>query len=73
MIDDDKPMVLSVASLTDVRLIDGGDTFAVRFQAPGGREVAVLIPREAASKLDAQISGMLSQPLRRTRDEQSGT
>jgi hypothetical protein len=31
MIDDDKPMVLLVASLTDVRLIDSADTFAVRF------------------------------------------
>ena len=49
-------MVLSVASFIDVELMDGGDTVAIRFQAPDGREVAVLVPRAAASALQTQLA-----------------
>lgn len=41
-----RPVVLSVRSFTGIEPIDGGDTVVVRFQAPDGREVALLVPKE---------------------------
>lgn len=41
-----RPVVLSVSSFTGIEPIDGGDTIVVRFQAPDGREVALLVPKQ---------------------------
>jgi hypothetical protein len=60
-----RPVVLSVASFTDVELMDGGDTLAMRFQAPDGREVAMLVPRAAAFALQTQLADILTQSLLR--------
>ena len=63
-----RPVVLSVASVTDVQPMDGGDTLAVRFEAPDGREVAVLVPRGAAAALQAHLADILARPLCREHD-----
>ena len=68
MIGSNRPVVLSVASVIDVRPIDGGDTLAMRFQAPDGREVAVLVPRKASVDLQTRLTEMFAQPLPRERD-----
>jgi len=41
------PWAVAVRALTSIRLIDGGDTVDVRFEAADGRMIAVLIPRAA--------------------------
>ena len=46
-----RPVVLSVRTITGIEPIDGGDTLAVRFEAPDGREIALLVPRNAVSEL----------------------
>ena len=51
-----KPVVLLVAEFTSVEVMDGGDTRAVRFKAPDGREVAMLVPQWAAENLQAQVA-----------------
>ena len=51
-----RPVVLSVAEFTRVEVMDGGDTLAVRFKAPDGREIALLVPQRAATNLQAQIT-----------------
>lgn len=48
MTDYNRPVVLSVASFTDVQQMDGGDTLVVRFEAPDGRDLVMLVPRRAA-------------------------
>jgi hypothetical protein len=63
MANDAQPRVLAVAGFVDVRLIDGGDTIAVRFEGPDGREVAVLVPRAAATLLQTHLADALSQPV----------
>ncbi|HEX8416144.1 MAG TPA: hypothetical protein VF641_00930 [Methylobacterium sp.] len=50
-----RPVVLSVAALKATETIDGGDTVVVRFEAPDGREIALLIPRKAASELGDRL------------------
>jgi hypothetical protein len=62
MTENNRPVVLSVASFTDVQLMDSGDTLAVRFQAPDGRELVILVPRQAAAALQPQVSEVLAQP-----------
>lgn len=69
MPESNRPVVLSVGSFTDVHLMDGGDTVAVRFQASDGRELAVLVPRGSASDLQAGLADLLTQPLRLKRDD----
>ena len=51
-----RPVVLSVAEFTRVEVMDGGDTLAVRFKAPDGREIALLVPQMAAENLQAQVA-----------------
>lgn len=65
MADDDQPRVLSVSSFVGVRLIDGGDTAVMRFLAPDSREIAVLVPRQAALALQANLFDQLSQTVSR--------
>ena len=48
-------VVMSVASLKETGLIDGGDTLAVRFGAPDGREIVLLIPWNVARELSDQL------------------
>lgn len=67
MPDSNRPVVLSVASFIGVRLIDGGDTVAVSFQAPDGREVAVVVPHRAAADLQVSLSDVLALPSRNNR------
>lgn len=69
MTENNRPVVLSVASFTDVQPMDGGDTLAVRFEAPDGREAVVLVPRRAASALQTHLAEILAQPLCREHDE----
>jgi hypothetical protein len=64
MTENNRPVVLSTANLIGLRLVDGGDTVALRFEAPDGREVAILIPRDAASELDLQLGEVLARPWR---------
>jgi hypothetical protein len=40
-----RPVVLSVRSFTSIASINGGDTVVVRFQAPDGRDIALLVPK----------------------------
>lgn len=51
MPDNMRPVVLSVAAFKDIDTIDGGDMVVVRFNAPDGREVAILIPQSAIADL----------------------
>ena len=69
MTENNRPVVLSVASFTNVHLMDGGDTVAVCFQASDGQELAVLVPRGSASDLQAGLADLLTQPLRLQRDD----
>lgn len=62
MTEDNRPVVLSVASFIDVQSMDGGDTLAMRFQAPDGRELVILVPRQAAAALHPQVSEVLAEP-----------
>ncbi|CAO4183431.1 hypothetical protein [Methylorubrum aminovorans] len=48
------PLAVAVKSLTGVGLIDGGDTVDVRFAAPDGQVIAVLIPRPVFAELQAR-------------------
>ncbi len=48
------PLAVAVKSLTGVGLIDGGDTVDVRFAAPDGQMIAVLIPRGVFAELQAR-------------------
>lgn len=50
-----RPVVLPVAALKATETIDGGDTLVVRFEAPDGREIALLLPRKAASELKVRL------------------
>ena len=68
MNESNRPVVLSVASAIDIYSIGGGNTIAVRFQAPDGREIAVLVPRKAFVDLQTRLTEMLAQPLPRERD-----
>lgn len=51
------PLAVAVRSLTGVGLIDGGDTVDVRFAAPDGQMIAVLIPRAVFTELQARDLG----------------
>lgn len=50
-----RPIVLSVKAFTSVEAIDGGDTLVVRFKAPDGREIALLVPQQAIADLRLQL------------------
>ena len=62
MTENNRPVVLSVARFSGVRLIDGGDTVLVRFEAPDGREIAILVPQRAASALNTHLPDVLARP-----------
>ena len=51
-----RPVVLSVSEFVGIEPIDGGDTIVVRFQAPDGREIALLVPKPAFTDLRAVVS-----------------
>jgi len=53
-----RPVVLSVAAFKDMEAIDGGDTIVVRFVAPDGREIALLVPRDALTGLKTRLSSI---------------
>lgn len=57
-------------NFTGTRLIDGGDTLAFEFKAPSGRDVAVLVPRGAASEFQTALAETLAQPHQRDRGEE---
>ena len=59
--DNMRPVVLSATNFVGVEPIDGGDTVAMRFTAPEGREVVVLVPRQATSILQAQLAEVLAE------------
>ncbi|MDR7039190.1 hypothetical protein J2X36_003963 [Methylobacterium sp. BE186] len=46
-----RPVVLSVRAFKGLMAIDGGDTVVVRFEAPDGREIALLVPKKALADL----------------------
>ena len=69
MADIDPPRVISTASFTSLRLIDGGDTVAMSFLAPDGGETVILIPRTAARTIQTHLAEILTLPLRRKRFE----
>jgi hypothetical protein len=54
------PLAVAVKSLAGIGLIDGGDTVDVRFTAPDGRVIAVLIPRAVFAELQASGLGQSS-------------
>ena len=64
-----RPFVSSVDRFLGVQIIDGGDTVAVQFQAPDGRDINILVPRQAALALQANLFDVLSQPFSRDRHE----
>jgi hypothetical protein len=51
------PRAVAVKSLIGVGLIDGGDTIDVRFAAPDGQMIAVLIPQAVFAELQARELG----------------
>lgn len=65
MTETNRPVVLSAARFISVRMIDGGDTIAASFQAPDGREVAMLVPRREMLALQAQLADLLLLPVTR--------
>lgn len=42
-----RPVVLSARPFTSTESIDGGDTIMVRFQAADGRDITLLVPKQA--------------------------
>ena len=56
-----RPVVLSLAKFVGIEAIDGGDTIVVRFKAPDGREVALLVPQRAITDLQASLTGTFPQ------------
>ena len=58
MSNDLRPVVLSVAALRGIEAIDGGDTIVVHFVGPDGRDVALLVPRNAIADLNTQLSSL---------------
>ena len=50
-----RPVVLSVSAFVGIEPIDGGDTLIVRFKAPDGREIALLVPKPAVADLRAAL------------------
>lgn len=63
MLTDTRPVVLSIAEATGVQVMDGGDTLALRFKAPDGREIALVIPQKAVATLQAFIADGLEAAL----------
>lgn len=57
-----RPVVLSVKSFIGIEPIDGGDTIVVRFQAPDGREIALLAPRQVVRELATALAGVPPGP-----------
>lgn len=55
MLDNSRPVVLSVAAFTCLETIDGGDTIVVRFKAPDGREIALLVPQTVMADLKGRL------------------
>lgn len=53
-----RPVVLSVAAFKSMESIDGGDTIVVRFAAPDGREIALLVPLDAVTGLKSRLSSL---------------
>ena len=53
-----RPVVLSVAAFKGMEAIDGGDTIVVRFVAPDGREIALLVPQDAVAGLKTRLSSL---------------
>ena len=51
-----RPVVLSVSEFVGIEPIDGGDTIVVWFQAPDGREIALLVPKPAFTELRAVLA-----------------
>lgn len=58
MSDNLRPVVLSVAAFKNMEAIDGGDTIVVRFVAPDGREIALLVPLDALTGLKTRLSSL---------------
>jgi hypothetical protein len=52
-----RPTVLSVAESAGIEVADYGDTIVVRFKAPDGREIALLIPQGASANLGNRLAG----------------
>ena len=46
-----RPVVLSVTEFVGAEPIDGGETIVVRYKAPDGREIALLVPKPAITDL----------------------
>lgn len=59
MTDSNRPFVLSAREFTDLRVLDGGDTIAICFEAPDGRELALLVPYRVVSDLKSSIDETL--------------
>jgi hypothetical protein len=62
-----RPVVLSVATFSDIEAIDGGDTIVVRFTAPDGREIVLLVPQQAVADLKSRLADAPLQPASRVR------
>ena len=60
MVESNQPVVLAVATFLSVRSIDGGDTVVMQFKGPDGREIAVLVPRQAALELHTPLADVLA-------------
>ena len=52
------PVVLSVADFMGIEPIDGGDTTVVRFNAPDGCEIALLVPKPAIADLRLELADL---------------
>ena len=62
MTQNNRPVVLSAANVIGVRMVDGGDTVALQLETPDDRELAILVPRAAASVLRMALADVLDQP-----------
>ena len=56
MSENKRPVVLPVSTCAGVEVMDGGDTLALRFQAPDGRQIALLVPQHTAANLREQVT-----------------
>ena len=56
MTEDARPRVLSIATITSVSTIDGGDTLAAEVNGPDGDTIFLLIPLGAAGALITQLT-----------------
>jgi hypothetical protein len=72
MTNDARPRVLSIASITSVSTIDGGDTLAAELNGPDGDTIFLLIPLGTAGALITHLTDAAERGARERRLHSQG-